>query len=137
MTDMHGGCLCGKVRYKVSADPIFTGVCHCTNCQKGTGSAFSAVMAVPDAGLSIDGTLTVYVGRGDSGLPITRRFCPLCGSPITSEAAAMPGITMVEIGTLDEPSAAVPAMHIYCASKLDWMIIPEGVGAFPGMPPRG
>ena len=137
MVDMQGGCLCGKLRYRITADPVFTAVCHCRNCQKGTGSAFSAVLAVPSAGLSISGTLTSYVGRGESGQTRTRRFCPECGSPITDEAERMPGITMVEIGTLDDPSAAIPAMHIYCRSKLEWMVIPENVGAFQEMPPAG
>ena len=102
---MEGGCLCGKVRYTVSADPVFTGVCHCKNCQKGTGSAFSVVAGVPSQGLSISGEPKTYVGRGDSGQETRRRFCSECGSPITSEAAMMPGITMVEVGTLDDPSA--------------------------------
>ncbi len=49
MTDMQGGCLCGKVRYTISAEPVFTGVCHCTDCQKATGSAFNIVVAVPSS----------------------------------------------------------------------------------------
>jgi hypothetical protein len=137
MTTMEGGCLCGKVRYAISAEPVFTGVCHCKNCQKSNGSAFSVVVAVPIPALSVTGALKTYVGRGDSGQETRRRFCPECGSPIASEAAVMPGIAMVEVGTLDDPSAVKPAMHIYCRSKLDWMVIPEGVGAFPAMPPPG
>ena len=134
---MEGGCLCGKVRYTISGDPVFTGVCHCKNCQKGTGSAFSVVAGIPAQALSVTGDLKTYIGRGDSGQETRRRFCPECGSPIASEASIMPGVTMVEVGTLDEPSAVKPAMHIYCRSKLDWMAIPEGVGAFPEMPSRG
>ena len=134
MSNMMGGCLCGKVRYTVSAEPVFSGVCHCTNCQKGTGSAFSVVLAVPNTGLAITGTTKAYVGHGDSGKETTRRFCPECGSPITSEASMMPGVTMVEVGTLDHPSEIKPAMHIYCASKIDWVPIPAGVGTFPKMP---
>jgi hypothetical protein len=49
----------------------------------------------------------------------------------------MPGIAMIEVGTLDDPSSVKPSMHIYCRSKLDWMVIPDGVGAFPEMPPAG
>jgi len=137
MIEAEGGCLCGKVRYKVSAEPVFAGVCHCTNCQKGTGSAFSVVLAVPSSGVAVTGTLKEYVGRGDSGNPTTKKFCPECGSPIAVEAGMMPGVTMIEVGTLDDPSVAQPQMHIYCRSKMGWMQIPEGVGAFPEMPSRG
>lgn len=137
MTDLRGGCLCGKVRYTITAEPVFTGVCHCTDCQKATGSAFNIVVAVPSAGVSVTGPLKSYVGRGDSGQEHTRRFCPECGSPITGEVAVTPGITMIEAGTLDDPSAIQPAVHIYCRSKLDWVQIPEGVGMFAEMPPAG
>ena len=137
MTNLQGGCLCGKVRYTVSADPVFSGVCHCTSCQKGTGSAFSVVLAVPSSGVAVTGALTSYVGKGDSGKDITKRFCPTCGSPISVEPALMPDMTLIEVGTLDDPSAAKPTMHIYCRSKMDWMPIPEGVGAFPAMPMPG
>ncbi len=134
MANLQGGCLCGKVRYSVSADPIFSGVCHCTSCQKGTGSAFSVVVAVPSPGVAVEGTLSAYVGKGDSGKSITRRFCPNCGSPIASEAELMPGVTMLEVGTLDDPASVTPTMHIYCRSKFEWMQIPEGVGMFETMP---
>ena len=137
MTNLQGGCLCGKVRYTVSADPVFSGVCHCTSCQKGTGSAFSVVLAVPSSGVAVTGALTSYVGKGDSGKDITKRFCPTCGSPISVEPALMPDMTLIEVGTLDDPSADKPTMHIYCRSKMDWMPIPVVVGAFPAMPMPG
>ena len=137
MASLQGGCLCGKVRYTVSADPVFAGVCHCKDCQKGSGSAFSMVMAVPEPGLAITGATTTYASLADSGKEKSRRFCPTCGSPITAEASVMPGIVMVEVGTLDDPEAAELGMHIYCRSKLGWVAVPEGAGAFPEMPPMG
>src|SRR5262245_10025872 len=54
---IEGGCLCGKVRYSADAEPAFVGVCHCKNCQKGTGTAFSVVVGVPKPALSVQGTL--------------------------------------------------------------------------------
>jgi hypothetical protein len=82
-------------------------------------------------GARVTGALKTYVGRGDSGQETRRRFCPECGSPIAVEVAIMPGIAMIEVRTLK------PSMHIYCRSKLDWMVIPDGVGAFPEMLPAG
>ena len=137
MTNIHGGCLCGNVRYAITAEPVFSGVCHCKDCQKSSGSAFGVIVAVPNGGFSASGALKSYIGRGDSGKEIRRRFCPECGSSIAVEADALPGVVMVQGGTLDDPSAVKPGMHVYCKSKLDWMVIPEGVGAFPQMPPAG
>ena len=64
---IEGGCLCGKVRYSADAEPAFVGVCHCKNCQKGTGTAFSLVVGLPKPALSVQGTLKTFTGRGDSG----------------------------------------------------------------------
>lgn len=134
MASMQGGCLCGKIRYSTSADPVFTGVCHCHNCQKETGSAFSVVIAVPKAALTVKGTLKAYNGTGDSGQAVYRKFCPDCGSAVTIEAAVMPDVAMINAGTLDDTSAVQPAMHIYCSSKQNWVQIPAGVKSFPKMP---
>ena len=64
---IEGGCLCGKVRYSADAEPVFVGVCHCKNCQKGTGGAFAVVVGVPKPALDVQGTLQTFTGRGDSG----------------------------------------------------------------------
>ena len=64
---IEGGCLCGKVRYSADAEPAFVGVCHCKNCQKGTGTAFAVVVAVPKPALIVQGALQDLYGRGDSG----------------------------------------------------------------------
>jgi hypothetical protein len=135
MPDINGSCLCGAVRYSTTAEPIFSGVCHCRNCQKGGGSAFGVVMAVPDASLSVTGVLTTFQSKGDSGGTLHRRFCPTCGSPVTSGAAVMPGIVMISVGTLDDPSWLTPAVQIYCDSAQPWVNLSGGITAFPKMPP--
>ena len=110
-----GGCLCGQVRYTIAADPLFTGICHCTNCQKQSGAAFSVNVGVQAAALAVNGTLKTYVDHGDSGREVLRHFCPNCGSPIISDAAAYPGIRIIKAGTLDTPSAVTPQRQIFCA----------------------
>src|SRR5215813_14164922 len=101
---IEGGCLCGKVRYSADVEPTFVGVCHCKNCQKGTGSAFSVVVALPTPALTVQGTLETFTSRGDSGKATYRRFCPACGSALIDEAEIMPNITMILAGTLDDAS---------------------------------
>lgn len=134
MTAMTGGCLCGKVRYTVSADPMFTGVCHCTSCQKQGGGAFSVVIGVPTNGLSVEGTTTTYEAKGDSGQSVKSRFCPVCGSTIVSEPEVMQGLAIVRAGTLDDPSSLKPTMEIYCDSKQPWVSLGGDLKAFPKMP---
>ena len=131
---IEGGCLCGKVRYAAEAEPAFVGVCHCTNCQKGTGTAFATVVAVPTAALGVQGALTTFTGRGDTGKATHRRFCPECGSPVIDEAEVMPGVTMLMAGTLDDPSWVKPTMEIFCSSAQPWVSLGGDRQRFPKMP---
>ncbi|HLG87108.1 MAG TPA: GFA family protein [Alphaproteobacteria bacterium] len=121
MARIAGGCLCGQVRYSADAEPAFVGVCHCTDCQKFSGSAFATVVAVPAAALKVTGTLKSFTKTGDSGKPIHRRFCPECGSSVIDEADAMPGIAMVSAGTLDDRKWVKPLSEIYCDSAQPWV----------------
>lgn len=120
MANLTGGCLCGAIRYTVSGDAAFAGLCHCRNCQRATGSSFEPVMAFPSAAVSVQGELKTYQDTGDSGQALYRRFCPNCGSSVMADAAVMPGMTMILAGTLDDPSAFNPAMEIYCSSAQPW-----------------
>lgn len=133
MPDINGSCRCGKVTYSSSADPVFIGACHCSACQKSTGSAFATVVAVPTDSLTVTGTTTRFDDIGDSGKPTHRNFCPQCGSTVTQTADIMEGITMIGVGTLNDPSWAKPAMQIYCDSALPWARIADMQG-FPKMP---
>jgi hypothetical protein len=131
MPQIAGGCLCGKVRYSASGDPAFAGVCHCTDCQKFTGSAFAAIVGVPKSALTIQGDLAVYSKTGESGKSIHRRFCPHCGSSV---ADALPDIVMLGAGTLDDASWVKPGMQIYCDSAQPWVHLGGDLKSFPKMP---
>lgn len=135
MAAIKGRCACGKVSYESSADtPAFTGICHCKTCQRSTGSAFSIVIAVPDDSLSIAGTLKTHTSQGDSGKSISRQFCPECGSLIADRAELMPGMTMLNAGTLDDTSWVKPAMQIYCETMQPWVSLNGEMQSFPKMP---
>jgi hypothetical protein len=135
MREMSGGCLCGQVRYSANADPAFVVVCHCKNCQKQTGSAFSVLVAIPKSAMSTQGRVKTFHDTGDSGQPVERNFCPECGSPIFLEIAVMPGVAFIKTGSLDDTSWLDPKMHVYCDSKAHWVAIPEGSQRFAKMPP--
>jgi hypothetical protein len=134
MIKMTGVCLCGQVRYTASGEPTLVGVCHCTHCQKQTGSAFSIVVEVPKSAFSIQGRLGKFNDTGDSGHRVERNFCPDCGSPIFSDAAIRPEATFIKGGTLDDTSWLDPKIHIYCDSKERWTPIPDGSQKFGKMP---
>lgn len=125
MVEISGGCLCGKVHYRADVEPIFVGICHCLDCQKFSGSAFAAVVAVPKAAVVVTGTLKTFTKNGDSGQPISRWFCPECGSGIMDEAALMPDAVMLNVGTLDDASWVKPASQIYCDSAQQWALLDE------------
>src|ERR1700761_7972503 len=105
MADLTGGCLCGRVRYTLVGEPAFSGLCHCRNCQRYTGSTFEAVTVYPSAAVAVQGELKTYNDTGDSGKTVFRRFCPNCGSGVIADAELMPDLTIVLAGTLDDLAA--------------------------------
>jgi hypothetical protein len=134
MAEIVGGCLCGQVRYSGTADPMFTGVCHCKSCQKQSGGAFSIVVAVPQAALSLQGPVKSYTSKGDSGKEVVARFCSNCGSTILSEPELMPGAAVLRAGTLDDTSWLKPTMEIYCDSAQPWVQLGGGLKRYAKMP---
>ena len=120
MSKIAGGCLCGKVRYTSTADPVMTAVCHCKDCQKQAGTAFSVIVAVPKGTLSIAGPLKTFSDKGSSGKSVHRNFCPDCGSPITTDVEALPDLVFIKAGTFDDTSSLAPTMEIFCSSAQPW-----------------
>ena len=136
MTKIVGGCLCGGIRYTSDAAPALTAVCHCKSCQKQTSSAFSILVAIPKGSLKIEGAeLVAFRGVGETGEPVTRRFCPDCGSSIVYDVGATPGLDWVRAGTLDDPSWFTPQMHMWCDSAQPWVPINEELPRFAKNPP--
>jgi len=115
-----GGCLCGAVRYTCEGDPVLSGLCHCRNCQRYTGSSFEAILLYPSSQVAVSGKVTTYRDTGDSGKPVFRNFCPVCGSGIFALAEVLPGLTIMLAGTLDDPAHFNPTMECYCDSAQPW-----------------
>lgn len=134
MTNHHGGCLCGRVRYVLHGEPDAVCVCHCTHCQKQTSSAFSIVALAPKTSVEIKGELATYADTGDSGQAVLRRFCPTCGSPVVGECASMPDVQIIKAGTFNDTDWLQPTFNIYCDSAQSWVKIPEGQQNFGRMP---
>jgi hypothetical protein len=134
MPIVEGGCLCGRVRYRVNNKSAVTAVCHCRHCQRQSGSAFSVMLLLKRSDLEINGELETYTDKGDSGLQVLRRFCPRCGSAMMSEAAAAPGRVALKAGTLDDVTGLRPGLHIWCESAQPWVALPDTSPRFPRQP---
>src|SRR6476659_2784288 len=126
MSKLNGSCLCGSIRYSCDAEPVLTAICHCPNCQKQTGTSFSLLVAVPKASLKIEGqTLKTFDDVGESGLPVRRRFCGNCGSPIMSYLEAMPDLEFIKSGTLEDTSWLNPTMEVWVETAESWVKIDQ------------
>ena len=134
MPEIKGRCLCGAVSYSANADPAFVGLCHCKDCQKVTGSAFSVVLGLPASAVTFTGETKSFTKEGDSGKPVERRFCPVCGTTLADTAAVMPDMIMIGAGTLDDPSWVRPKMQIYCDSAQPWVQLKGEMKSFSKMP---
>jgi hypothetical protein len=136
MSKVKGSCLCGNVRYDSEAEPLMTAVCHCENCQRQSGTAFSIIVGVPAGSLRFQGeeNLATYADRGTSGKAVNRRFCRNCGSPIVSLVDVMPQVHFVKAGTLDDRSWLQPTAQFWCDSAQPWVRIEGGVTKFPQNP---
>ena len=130
MAFLQGGCLCGAVRYRTTAEPVNQRVCHCRLCQKAIGAAFNArvLMRIPD--VEISGPF----GAFNSSDSLERGFCPGCGTTLFSRRPAA-GIMGLTSGSLDDPSAFAPDMHIWTASKQPWVTLADGLPQHEAGPP--
>jgi hypothetical protein len=130
MTDLSGRCACGAVRYRFRATPIIVHCCHCLNCQRQTGSAFVLNAVIETANLEATGELAVIEVPRDRS-PHDIHHCARCQIAVWSDYGRRPGIRFVRVGTLEDPRALAPDVHIYTHSKQPWLQLPTAVPAFP------
>ncbi|MDJ0865374.1 MAG: GFA family protein [Myxococcota bacterium] len=124
----EGGCVCGRVRYRLLEDPLELHVCHCTDCQSITGSAFVMTASVRRQSLELlCGEPERLAYETTEGIARCDLRCRNCGTRVWSEPARFPEILSLRPGTLDDTSWLEPIAHIWTASAQPWVPIPEGV----------
>ena len=130
--NLEGGCACGALRYKLTADPLIVHACHCRNCQRLTGSAFVTNIWIEKKFVeTVSGVPKSFKLSGGSGNPHEVFFCDRCGTYLWSKYYAAPGDTvLLRVGTLDRPEAIKPDVHIFTRNKLPWLDLPNDVPAF-------
>lgn len=132
----EGGCVCGSVRYTTTGDPVRVTVCHCTWCQRRTGSAFSVEAIFEGDKVEFnDGALTTYRHISDeSGRWLDVVFCPKCGTSIGFTLEWRPGLKVIDVGTFDNPSWIRRDRHhfryIFLRSSQAWSEVPAGAESY-------
>lgn len=129
---LEGGCACKTIRYKLTADPLIVHACHCRDCQRLTGSAFVLNIWIESRFVEADRALAKsFKLKAGSGKDHELFFCGGCGTYLWSKYYAAPGDTiLLRVGTLDNPAAVKPDVHIFTRSKLPWLDLPRDVPAF-------
>jgi hypothetical protein len=134
-TPLTGGCLCGAIRYTVSAPITELRACHCTHCQKGSGTGASVNAPIPSAAFKLtQGKPKRFTDTADSGRTLYRDFCGDCGSPLYSQRAATPELMALRAGTLDDAGNVKITTNIWTRSARPWTYIDPASKQFPGQP---
>ena len=137
--ELEGGCYCGGLRYQLTGDAMFKGQCHCRECQYFSGGSVNVIMAVAEAGFAYSKGAPKSFTRSDLDKPVTREFCPDCGTHILAKSPSLPGTLILKVGTLDNPSAfGNPEVAIFAIDRQSFHQIPEGIPTFergPGSAP--
>lgn len=130
---LEGGCDCRTIRYRLETAPLFVHCCHCRWCQRESGSAFALNAMIEADRVTLLGAAPELVdtpSASGKGQAIAR--CPRCRVAVWSHYAGLgTAASFVRVGTLDDPDALPPDVHIFTASKQPWVMLPAGTPAFP------
>jgi hypothetical protein len=117
-----GRCLCGAVRYSVRGEPVYVRRCHCADCRKESGSAFTVYAQWPVEAFELSGDISSYDGRG---------FCPRCGSRLLDLSDLDDSRIEIRIGTLDDPPFDLkPEAEIWVKRRESWILPVEGAAQY-------
>lgn len=131
---LDGGCACGQVRYRLLSTPMFVHCCHCTRCQRETGTPFAHHAMIEFSRFEVlQGAAHFLRVPTDSGGVHWVARCPACQTAMWNEHGARPAVTLyVRVGTLDTPQALPPQAHIYVRSRQAWLRLDDSVPSYRG-----
>jgi hypothetical protein len=127
---IDGACSCGNIRIEGEADPDSVSVCHCTDCQSASGTAFRVSIPVSGATFKMTGQPTIFIKTtAESGNPRVQAFCPTCGSPIysTTPGEGQQAMYIVRVGILKQREQLTPKRQIWWRSARDWVTGLDGI----------
>lgn len=118
---VEGQCHCGQISFAAEIDPDSVGICHCTDCQTLSGSAYRVTVHTPAAEFALlTGTPRIYIKIAESGNKRAHAFCPNCGTPIYATDPHQPRTYGIRVGTLKQRNELPPGRQIWCRSALGW-----------------
>jgi|SRR6185312_4035372 len=130
-----GHCLCQTIRYRVTEEPLTVYACHCIDCQRRTGSAFSLSMIVRRQAIEVlQGEPASYFAVLPDGRTKSGRLCAKCGTRLWGEPQSRPMIAVVQPGTLEQPYSVSPIAHLWTRSAQPWVTFPQGVALYETQP---
>ena len=127
---IDGACSCGGITIEGEADPAAVSICHCTDCQTSTGTAFRISVPVSGATLKVTGSPKIYIKTtAESGNPRAQAFCPNCASPLysTTPGEGQQAMYIVRVGILKQRDQLMPKRQIWWRSARDWVTGLEGI----------
>ncbi len=112
---VEGRCHCGAITFEAEVEPDTISLCHCTDCQMLTGTAFRSSIVAPAASFRLlSGTPSTYIKTADSGTKRAHSFCPTCGTPVFASALNDPPTYSLRVGTLKQRAALRPPRQLWC-----------------------
>jgi hypothetical protein len=136
MTERLASCACGNLALHCEGEPRKVSMCHCSDCQRRTGSLFSvAAFFDRDAVRLVRGMTQSFTRRGVSGKRVAFHFCPDCGSSVFWEPERLPNLIGVAVGAFADPSFPMPEQAVFVSEKHDWLALPDAITTWPILPP--
>ena len=127
----EGACTCGQVRFRMTSDPLFVHCCHCSWCQRESGTAFALnALIEADRVELLSGEVEIVDTPSASGKGQRISRCPRCRVAVWSNYGGGDAVRFVRVGTLLEPDRLPPDVHIFTSSKLPWVVLPDDVPIF-------
>jgi hypothetical protein len=129
-----GGCHCGAITYEAEIDPATVGLCHCTDCQTFSGSAFRATVPAKKESFKLTGKPKVYVKTAESGNKRAQAFCAECGTHLYATSVDDQKIFGLRAGTSHQRAQLRPTRQIWCQSAQDWAMDLKSIPQVPRQP---
>lgn len=120
-SDLHGGCLCGRLRYRIQGMPRIVSNCHCGMCRRVSGAPYVTWMTVKRDRVTVSGEPAWF----DSSASASRGFCPRCGTHVLARSEHYERYYDIPAGTLDEPQNVRPERHVFANYKVGWLTIDD------------
>ena len=129
---VEGGCHCGCITYEAEVDPDTVGICHCTDCQRMTGTAYRVtVRSLKGTFKLLSGQPKIYIKTAESGNQRAHGFCPECGTPLYATTVGNPEVYGIRVGTTRQRTQLRPKRQGWCRSALDWVMNLESLPKNP------